>query len=96
MTRADYKGAGSPFTRNGTAIDVWDTAGVQHPDSNDDPSFAFEAGWGVRGAVCVARTRIPQLLPTSVLYQSAPQLKAPVCDEAEASQRGALLFNRSR
>jgi hypothetical protein len=96
MTRADYRGVGAPFTRDGTTIDMWDAAGMQISDTEADPSFAFEAGWGPRGAVCVAHTRIPQLLPLQVLYDSAPRLQAAPCDEAEARRRGAVLFNRSR
>jgi hypothetical protein len=96
MVPADYQGNDVPHTRNGTDIDVWDTAGVQTPDSLSDAAFAFEAGWGTRGAVCVARTRWANLLPLRTLLQSAPGLAASPCNEAEARRRGALLFNRSR
>jgi hypothetical protein len=85
-----------PHTRNGTDIDLWDIAGVQKPDTAADPAFAFEAGWSADGAVCVARTRWENLLPLATLIQSAPQLAAAPCSEAEARRRGALLFNRSR
>ncbi|MGD0191616.1 MAG: ADYC domain-containing protein [Rhizomicrobium sp.] len=96
MVPADYQGNGVPHTRNGTDIDVWDAAAVQTPDTNADPSFAFEAGWNADGAVCVARTRWANLLPVNILLQSAPNLAAHPCDEAEARHRGAILFNRSR
>ena len=96
MVPADYQGNGVPHTRNGTDIDVWDTAGVQNPESLNDPAFAFEAGWSPTGAVCVAKTRWSNLLPLRTLLESAPGLAASPCDEAEARRRGALLFNRSR
>ena len=95
MVRGDYTGRGVPFTRNGTLIDMWDDAGVQASDSTMDPAFRFEAGWAPTGAVCVARTRYENLLPTRVLVESRPDLGGQ-CDEAEARRRGALIFNRSK
>ena len=96
LVRAAYDGRGVAHTRNGTSIDIWDKAGIQRAESMADPAYAFEAGWGPDGAVCVARTRWTNLLPLSVLLASAPQLKADLCDEAEARRRGAVLFNRSK
>lgn len=96
LVRADYDGRGTAHTRNGTSIDFWDDAGVETVSSAADPAYAFEAGWGPDGAVCVARTRWPDLLPADVLFASAPRLKAARCDEAEARRRGALIFNRSK
>lgn len=96
MVRADYDGRGAAHTRNGTTIDTADVAGVQRHDPDPNGEFAFEAGWGPTGAVCVARTRWADLLPTSVLLESRPELAAAPCDEAEARRRGALLFNRSK
>lgn len=96
MVRGDYDGSGNPHTRNGTTIDVWNDVDGERPESLGDPAYAFEAGWGPNGAVCVARTRWENLLPLSVLLASAPYLKAEPCDEAEARRRGAVLFNRSK
>lgn len=93
MVRADYEGRGEPHTRNGTMIDVADVAGVQKHDMLGNPDYAFEAGWGVDGAVCVARTRWPDLITLEALLKSSPQLAGP-CDEATARARGALLFTR--
>ncbi|WP_374659958.1 ADYC domain-containing protein [Phenylobacterium sp.] len=95
MVRADYDGRGAPHTRNGTLILWGDVAGVSD-DASDDPSWKFEAGWGPDGAVCVARTRWENLLPTAVLLESQPRLAAAPCDKAEARRRGALLFNHSK
>lgn len=96
LVRAAYDGRGIAHTRDGTSIDLWDVLGIQVPDSTDDPRYKFEAGWGTAGAVCVAHTRIPDILPLDVLLKSAPQLRASPCDEAEARRRGALIFNRSK
>ena len=96
MVRADYRGDGAAYTRNGTIIDAWDIHDKDGPATASDPAFAFEAGWGPDGAVCVARTRWPDLLALAALIASAPQLSARPCDEAEARRRGALMFNRSK
>ena len=96
MVRADYDGRGNAHTRDGTTIDGWGDIGGEVPETLNDPAFAFEAGWGPDGAVCVARTRWPELLPTSVLLASRPDLRGTPCDEAEARRRGAVLFNRSK
>ncbi len=93
MVRADYEGRGQPHTREGTAIDMADVYGLQKHETADDESFAFEAGWGVEGAVCVARTRWPDLITREALLASSPGLGGP-CDEAAARDRGALLFTR--
>lgn len=93
MVRADYEGKGEPHTRNGTLIDIADVARLQIHATLGDPAFGFEAGWGVDGAVCVARTRIPELLTREALVAAAPRLGGS-CDEAVARARGALLFTR--
>lgn len=94
MVRGDYDGTGTAHTRNGTSIDMWDDLKVQKRESGTDPSYAFEAGWGPDGAVCVAHTRWADLLPLDVLLASAPRLGGR-CDEAEARKRGALIYNAS-
>lgn len=96
LVRAAYDGHGEAHTRDGTAIDLWDVAGIQIPDTVDDPAFEFEAGWGTGGAVCVAHTRIPEILSLDNLLAASPALRATPCDEAEARRRGALIFNRSK
>ena len=97
MVRADYCGDGRAWTRDGTIIDMWDDQGIQKPDSQNDPTFSFEAGWKPEGAVCVAHTRIPENITLDKLKTSCPRLATmPTCDEASARTAGASLFNRSR
>ncbi len=96
MVRADYAGDGQAATRDGTAIDISDRLGIQRPETGDDPAFAFEAGWGPQGAVCVARTRWPELLDLDALHARHPGRFDGACDEARAAAGGALLFNRSQ
>ncbi len=55
LARADYCGDGTPWTLDGTIIDVYDALGVQ--EMVPDPELHFEAAWGPDGAVCVAQTR---------------------------------------
>jgi hypothetical protein len=97
MVRADYCGDGTPTTRDGTEIDIFDQHGVQQPTA--DPEFRFEAGWAPAGAVCVAHTRIPENITLDALRQRCPRLAAALgetCTLESAVKLGAVLFNRSR
>jgi len=97
MVRADYCGDGTPTTRDGTQIDIFDRHGVQRPESG--PEFRFEAGWSPAGAVCVAHTRIPENITLEQLGKRCPRLAAGLgesCTEEAAAKLGAVLFNRSR
>ena len=91
--RANYDGKGEAHTKNGTSIDVFDILGIQTPDSLADPRYVFEAGWGLHGAVCVARTRWSDLMSLPKLLKAAPGL-AGLCDRPAARRRGALIFTR--
>ncbi|MDB5470394.1 MAG: hypothetical protein JWR84_1954 [Caulobacter sp.] len=93
MVRADYDGKGAPHTRNGTAIDMQDDVGLQKWESAADAEFGFEAGWGVDGATCVARTRWPDLLTAEDLWKASPKLAGP-CTPDRARAKGALIFTR--
>lgn len=95
MVRADYCGDGTGHTRDGTLIDIYDRFGIQQ--SQPAPGMSFEAAWAPDGAVCIARTRIPDVATLDDILASCPRLRqAPsgaACTETAAS--GALLFNRS-
>ncbi len=91
--RANYDGKGAAHTRNGTRIDVSDILGIENSDTPNDPAYAFEAGWGPHGAVCVARTRWPDLLSLKALLVTSPQLGG-ACDAQAARTRGALILTR--
>ena len=78
-------------------VELWDDLGIQKPDNDRGPAFAFEAGWTATGAVCVAHTRIPENIALARLMAYCPRLSnPPVCDEPSARRAGALLFNRSQ
>ena len=98
MVPAAYCRSGEPHTKNGTSIDMYDDLGIQTAGSKDKPDYAFEAGWGPKGAVCVARTRWPELGTREDLAHQCPHLAdtTQTCDEGSARKAGALIYNRSR
>ena len=59
--------------------------------------MTFEAAWGPQGAVCVARTRIPEVATLDDVLAACPRLRAAPTGAncTEASATGALLFNKS-
>ena len=95
MLRADYGGDGTGHTRDGAVVDIIDRLGIQPPESEPAArTYEFEAAWGPDGAVCVRRTRIPELLSTDELAERYPHLAGkigPNCSEAV----DALIWNRS-
>jgi hypothetical protein len=99
MARADYGGDGRASTREGTLIHVCDRFGVRL--CRDDAPLAFEAAWGIDGAVCVARVRVAEnisLREIAARYPRVkPQLGPAACTQDSAmANTAALLFNRSR
>ena len=75
MLRADYCGDGTSTTRDGTLVDVWDAVGLE---SDEAPSWPFEAEWTQGGAACVMTTRWPTLegegaLVTTFLSEHCPE-----------------------
>lgn len=94
LARADYCGTGTPWTRDGTLVDVYDVAGVQSPTG--EAGLSFEAGWGPAGAVCVnePRYRVSDAEGAAALPECWAAL--PRCaDFEEARVQGALLGNHS-
>lgn len=95
LARADYCGTGTPWTLDGTTIDVYDPNGIQ--TVTPDARFHFEAAWGVEGAVCVNQTRYD--VEDGEGRKVTPECFAglPACtglDDAAAAT--ALLANRSQ
>lgn len=94
LARADYCADGQPHTADGTLIDVIDTVGILEPDPTLD--FAFEAGWGPDGAVCVSRPRYQEFDADGDELVAPCWDELPVCDTiAEALEHGAILMTRS-
>ena len=54
MVRADYCGDGTPHTRDGTTINIWDNLGIEQPDPS---AWEMEAEWMADGARCIRHTR---------------------------------------
>jgi hypothetical protein len=101
LLRADYCGDGEGTTRDGTPVDVFDRLGAQTPDPSA-AAMAFEAAWGPDGAVCVARTRVPENVTLGALAVRCPRLRGRLgpenCQEPDGDApvpKGALLLNRS-
>ena len=92
LLRADYCGDGTGHTRDGTTVSIYDRVGIQADEPA--PGMAFEAAWGPGGAVCVRRTRLPDVLAPDALAASCPRLAGRLgdaCDEGAP----ALLYGRS-
>src|SRR5215207_6347158 len=96
MVRADYGGDGIGHTRDDTPIDVFDRLGLVQPAS-DPGKLSFEAAWGVVGAVCVRKPRIPEIVSLAELERKYPRLRehtGETCRE-DGDRAGALILNRS-
>jgi hypothetical protein len=98
MVRADYCGDGTGHTRNGTPIDVFDEEGIQA--DAPAPGMSFEAAWGKDGAVCLSRTRIPEVATPAQMRASCPAKlgrdAGATCSEARARlDPRTLLMNKS-
>lgn len=71
MLRADYCGNGTPHTRNGTPVEVYDSLGIQTPTSGS--GLSFEAVWGPNGAICVRKLRLADPATPDALLSSCPR-----------------------
>ena len=92
LVRADYGGDGVGHTRNGTKIDIFDRIGVQRDEVA--PGMTLEAVFGPAGAVCVAHTRLPDVLTMRDLVQQYPRLAGHMGADCDVTAPG-LLFVRS-
>ncbi|MER8827337.1 ADYC domain-containing protein [Mesorhizobium sp. M0938] len=93
MIRADYCGDGVGHTRNGTPIVIYDRKGIQQDEAA--PDMSFEAAWGADGALCVSRTRIPDVLTMEGLAAACPDVRQQPQTAACESDAAALILNRS-
>jgi ADYC domain len=88
-------GDGRSWTKDGTPIELYDRLTIQTEGSND--GLQFEAAWGVDGAHCVSRTRIPELLAPDRLATvcTRPVAVAQCSPEIMQQDSGVLLLNNS-
>ncbi|MBS2012903.1 MAG: hypothetical protein JST00_08455 [Deltaproteobacteria bacterium] len=95
MGTADYCGTGISYTKDGTAIDMYDAKGIQR--SEGDASFRFEAGWGPGGATCVSRPRYDAVTTSGKATLPSCWKNLPLCEAwTSAQQQGAIVGNSSR
>jgi len=90
VARADYCGTGTPHTRDGTMINVWDNLPPPGPIASHGTTpggMLFEAGWNTQGAVCFSHARwllggplIAALCPDRLVAPGLLVLGATVCD----------------
>jgi len=83
MVRADYCGDGTPHTRDGTRIDVYDPLGIQQRAEDDprDPQI-FEAGWSPAGATYLYRPRLSDRV-AEIVAECPAKLAGRVAGEGE-------------
>lgn len=94
LARADYCGDGTPWTLDGTRIQVYDSLGVQPPSAAS--TMEFEAAWSPDGAACVSRTRYAIHDASGQSIEPACFAGLPICaDLAEAAAYGAVIANDS-
>jgi hypothetical protein len=97
--RADYCGAGVPFTKDGTPIVIRDTMGVS---SRDIPSLPFESAWTKDKMLCLGHQRMripsdPDSARRTLCVKEAPRCRSR--SEAEAlgsSQPLVFIYSSSR
>jgi ADYC domain len=94
MARADYCGDGTPWTMDGTLINMFDQLGVNSRSSSS--GMKFEAGWSAGGAVCAARTRYQIHDGEGRVLEPSCFAALPACDSLEqATALGAVVANQS-
>lgn len=73
MARADYGGDGTTATRDGVVIHYCDREGI-HPCPAFDDRVRIRTAWSPHGAVCVAKTRVPEIRSLKELAALYPGL----------------------
>ncbi len=90
MMKADYCGDGTPHTRNGIRVEVYDVLGIQN--RIDVPELTFEAAWNKDGAVCLNKTRLGHKL-TDVCQECPDKLAGRINEDGSCSTAKEALSN---
>ena len=100
MTRADYCGTGTPYTLNGTAIDVFDRLSpkIQARMTASDYSWKLEAEWGPGGALCLGQSLRYDMLDDAGISVAVPPCLAKLkglkdCGKFHYTRPAARLAN---
>jgi len=95
MMRADYCGTGQSFTVAGRRLQIFDRRSPRPAKKIG----TLEAIWGINGAVCLRRPRVPEKFPLSVIRNACParvNSMVKYCDETLLdSHPQALIGNHS-
>jgi hypothetical protein len=92
LLRADYCGDGTPYTVNGTQVNIYDSLGIQA----DTMGWAFEGEWTPTGARCVSPgtpTRVQRTLQKSPACLSAKL--SYTCGQLSDFSAGALIMSET-
>jgi hypothetical protein len=107
LARADYCGDGTPHTRNGTTINVWDRlpapGPIQHHGLLPPLGMLFEAGWNTHGAVCLSHARwllddddaLAALCPDRLVPPGVGETTCDSLSEALSYDSDAQMFNEA-
>jgi hypothetical protein len=108
VARADYCGNGTPHTRDGTLINVWDNLPAPGPiqtRATAPVTMLFEAGWNTSGAVCLSHARwllngpiIALGCPGRLIAPGLSLLGGTVCDtvaDVLGQSSGSVMFDES-
>lgn len=89
MLRADYCGNGTPYTLDGTTLNLYDKLGVQV----DTEAWLAEAEWNDRGATCVQETTALRLQLLGIATPACVASRvSSSCGVAFSSDDGSLLM----
>jgi hypothetical protein len=94
MVRADYCGDGTSYTKEGIEISIQDNLNIK--TSQQNPKLTFEATWNENGAVCLEKTRIPEIISLEGIQKKCPNnIEINKNCEKDFQQNKALLRNKS-
>lgn len=94
LARADYCGNGTPWTLDGTHVNIYDQLGIGAPATAG--TMQFEAAWGPGGAICAARTRYEIHDDAGHTLEPSCFASLPRCTSLDDDDAlGAMLANKS-
>lgn len=90
MMKADYCGDGTPHTRDGIQVQIYDPLGIQ--EKVNVPELTFEGAWNEDGAVCLKKTRLGHKL-TEICKECPEKLEGRINEDGKCSSPEEALAN---